>query len=429
MRSLYGVQAQLLLYAIVIVIGSTALLAWNTGQAFWTVGTPIVIFSAAAVILHLFFRFRSYQASPILLPIVFLVNGFGLLLLLSIQSDAVTRQTAFSIIGLLLWAASAYWGIWESLRHVRYISGVGAIALLVATALFGRQIGGARAWLDIGPVQFQPSELGKILLIVFLAGVLADMRYESDSGRHNTGPLGWGKLAYLGPVVTVWVLAMLTLVAQRDLGAALLFSGILMFMLVAATGSWVLPVIGLGAGGIGALLAVKLFSHVRSRFDAWLHPWDDPTGVGYQPLQALYALAAGGVTGVGPGLGMAEVVPAASTDYILAVLGEEWGFAGVSILLCCYFLLMWQGVQISLRMQNRYGQLLALGIVGMFASQVFLVGGGVSRLIPLTGITTPFLSAGGSSLLTNYLAIGLLGNLSHAVSTAGQGVRPCRGTR
>lgn len=414
MRSLHGVQAQLLAYAISVLVGAAALLAWNTSQDFWAVATPIVVYSVVALIVHIFFRVCKYYASPILLPVVCFLNGFGLLLLTSLQSDAVKRQTLFSIVGLVLWAVIAYWRIWESLKQIRYICGALALALLVATALFGKQVGGARAWLEIGPIQFQPSELGKILLIVFLAGVLADMQHGGNSKAKELPR--WSKLAYLGPAVTVWVLLMLTLVAQRDLGAALLFSGIFMFMLVAATGSWILPVIGLGAGGVGAFLAVKLFAHVRNRIDAWLHPWDDPTGVGYQPLQALYALAAGGVTGVGPGLGMAKVVPAASTDYILAVLAEEWGFAGICLVFCCYFLLLWHGILVALQMPNRYGQLLVLGIVGMLVSQLFLVGGGVSRLIPLTGITTPFLSAGGSSLLTNYLAIGLLGNLSHAVA-------------
>lgn len=422
--------------SLILVLGAL-LLAWNTAQPYWAAARYPLLLCVGAWVLHGFFRWIGYKAAPILLPLTVSLNGFGVLVLQSVEPALAARHAVFGVVGLFLWAVLAYFDIWRSLRRIRYVSGISAFLLLVVTAVFGERVGGARAWLSLGPVQFQPSEPGKILLILFLAGVLADLLESSlrDATDSQQGAVGQaltkthGKsvseskgrlLGYLGPAVSVWTVSMLTLVAQRDLGAALLFSGILVILLVAGLRSWWYLVWSLVAGAAGGVLAVRLFEHVRTRLDVWLNPWQDPAGAGYQAIQAMFGLAAGGVTGVGPGLGMASVIPAAPTDFILVGTGEEWGLAGVFWVLACFLLLLWHGMAVALSVESAYGKLLAVGFTGMLWLQAAMVGGGITRLVPLTGITTPFLSYGGSSLLTNYTVIGLLANLSHAACSTGR---------
>ena len=366
-----------------------------------------------------FFRIIGYRAGGAFLPLVVALNGIGLLTLQSVAPALVIRQTLFGILGLALWCGLALSEIWQQLRHLRYICGVGTLVLLVVTALWGERVGGAKAWLKIGGLQFQPSEPGKLLLVVFLAGILVDLTKaratptQSSRKEANVFP-------YLGPAVAVWTIAMLTLVAQRDLGAAILFTGILVLMLVTALGSWWYLAWAALAGLAGSWAAVRFFDHVKVRFSTWINPWIDPTGRGYQLIQGLYGLAAGGITGVGPGRGMAHVVPAVGTDFILVAIAEEWGLAGILVLLCCFLLLLWQGLHTALTTESEFGRLLAVGLAGMLWLQVILVGGGITRLIPLTGITTPFVSYGGTSLVTNYAVVGLLANISHSAALDGE---------
>jgi cell division protein FtsW (lipid II flippase) len=281
------------------------------------------------------------------------------------------------------------------------------LLLVVVAAVFGVEINGARLWLRIGPFQFQPVELLKILLVVYLATYLDERR--SLIGHHYyVRGLRLPPLPYLIPILLMWGLTIGLIVVQKDLGAALLFFTIFLAMLFLLTGRVSYVVVGLVAFGLGAAALYPLFGHVQARVDAWRDPWADPFGSGYQMVQALYSLASGGLAGAGLGQGDPTAVPESHTDFIFTALGEELGLLGALALLLCYALLALRGYQIALRARDGFQQLLAAGLTTAIVVQALIITGGTTGLIPLTGITLPFISYGGSSTLVNFAMIGIL---------------------
>jgi cell division protein FtsW (lipid II flippase) len=283
----------------------------------------------------------------------------------------------------------------------------------------GQTINGARLWIQVGPFSFQPGEIGKIALAVFFAGYLMTARESlSMVGRTFLGmrlPRGRD----LGPILVVWIAAMAVLVFQRDLGTSLLYFGLFLVMIYVATGrlSWVLLGLALFFGG--ALLAAQSLSYVNNRFAAWLGAFDqenyDAIGGSYQLVQGLFGLANGGLIGTGLGQGRPDVVPLAESDFIIASLGEELGLVGLFAILGLYLLFVARGFRIGFNGTDDFGRLLAVGLAFVVALQVFIVIGGVTRVIPLTGLTTPFLAAGGSALVANWIIAALLLRLSDTV--------------
>jgi cell division protein FtsW (lipid II flippase) len=261
-------------------------------------------------------------------------------------------------------------------------------------------------------VYFQPSELLKVLFVIFLAAYLADQRELLIYATWRLGPLRLPPLPYLLPLVVMWLLVLGLVVVQRDLGAALLFFGIFLALLYAATARLDYVLAGLLAFAVGATVCYQLFGHVQDRVAIWLDPWAYAQGRGYQIVQALIALGAGGVFGAGLGYGYPEYIPAVHTDFVLAAIGEELGLLGSLAVVGLYLLLVYRGFRIALRAPEPYWQLLAVGLTTVLGLQALVILGGTIRLIPLTGITLPFVSYGGSSLLVNYLAIGLLLRIS-----------------
>lgn len=380
--------------------------------------------------MHVVLRLTAPDADPFILPIIVTLNGLGIAMIYRLDlaegytgwQSAGVRQMAWTAIAMAI--ALAVLLIVRNhrvLARYRYVAMVVGIALLLLPMLpgIGQTINGARLWIQLGPFSFQPGEIGKIALAVFFAGYLMTARESlSIVGRTVLGvrlPRGRD----LGPILVVWAAAMAVLVFQRDLGTSLLYFGLFLVMIYVATGrlSWV--VLGLTLFLGGALIAGQTLSYVNGRFAAWLWPFEqenyDAIGGSYQLVQGLFGLADGGLIGTGLGQGRPDIVPLAESDFIVASLGEELGLAGLFAILCLYLLFAARGFRIGFNGTDDFGRLLAVGLAFVVALQVFIVIGGVTRVIPLTGLTTPFLAAGGSALVANWIIAALLLRLSDTV--------------
>ena len=299
------------------------------------------------------------------------------------------------------------------LRLYKYSWAALGIALLLLTFVFGEEVNGARLTLSLGPASFQPSELLKVILVVFLAGYLSEWRPLLAAADTRVGPLRLPPVPYLVPMAAMWAIALAIVVIQRDLGAALLFFAVFLLMLFIATARWSYVVLGLIFFAAGAYVAYLLFEHVRTRVDIWIDPWSAPLGDGYQVIQGLIAFARGGLVGTGLGGGLPVVdgrlpIPAIHTDFPLAALGEELGLIGILAILGLYLVIIERGLRIAAAAADEFRALLAAGLALVIGVQAFIIAAGNLKLIPLTGITLPFISYGGSSLIANAVVIGLL---------------------
>lgn len=367
-------------------------------------------------------RWGRFQGDRFILPVVALLSGFGLIVAVRLQTDLQDvrgfqiaigeRQLAYLVVGLLLmWAVAVFFPDPSFLANWRYSVLFGGIALLVVTAVIGTTVNGARLWISIAGVQIQTAELVKVALVVFLAAYLS----ENEQLIGSSWKVGWFDLPpipYLAPMVAMWGLCLVALVLLNDLGTALLFFLLFLIMLYVASGRSSYVVLGLVAFVGGALLAYFLFDRVQIRIQNWLDPWQHPYGAGYQQIQSDYAIATGGIAGVGPGKGQPWQIPEVQTDYVVAVIGEEWGLIGIVTLLGLYAVLTIRGMLVALRTSDAFLRLMVVGLTASLAIQALVILGGVFRLLPLTGVTTPFVSYGGSSLLVSFGIIGLILRIS-----------------
>ena len=346
----------------------------------------------------------------LLLPFVSMLCGIGLVILWRIDPDLASRQVIWMLLGLGAMLIT-YFALDDvrDLAPYKYTAGALALVLLVITMIVGHKSNGARLWLGVEDLfMFQPTELAKVLMCVFLAGYVAekgDIIRAQVQSRPNVLLAG---LKYMGPMVLVVLFFLAASVYQRDLGAAALFFGLFVAVTYLATGrkTYALLSVILFAGGMVA--AYHVFGHVHTRFVAWINPWSDPQAGGYQILQGLYALAAGGISGVGLGNGFPNIIPAAGTDMIFAAVGEELGLLGTLAVLLLYALVSVRSFMLGMRAIHPFAALLATCLAIVFALQTLIIVGGVLRLIPLTGITMPFMSYGGTSVVVNFIALGLL---------------------
>jgi len=381
---------------------------------------------------HLAVRRLAPAADPVLLPLAAALNGLGLAMVRRLDLAAMDtarargvdapsalapRQLLWTAVGTALFVAVlALVRDHRTLDRYRYTAMAAGLALLLLPALpvIGTEINGARIWIRVGSLQFQPAEVAKLCLIVFLASYLVAKREVLSLASRRVAGLNVPRARDLGPVLLAWGASLLVLVREKDLGSSLLFFGLFVVMLYIATErtSWLL--IGLGLFSAGTLVAYTLFGHVRERVETWLHPFADAADNGFQLTQALFGMATGGIIGTGLGRGRPDAVPEAETDFIFASLGEELGLVGVVAVLAVFTLIVARGVRVGLGVRDDFGKLLAGGLAFAVALQVFVVVGGVTRLIPLTGVTLPFVSYGGSSLVANYALIALLLRVSDA---------------
>ena len=373
----------------------------------------LVVVLALLGLAHMAIRRFAARADGVLLPIAVLLNGIGYVFIARLDEDLAALQATWTAIGIGAFVATlvAVPRIRDLQRYRWTFAALGlGLLLLPLLPVIGQNINGARLWVRIGPMTLQPGEFAKIALGVFFAGYLVE--------RREVLALGIGRLRlpdprHLGPVLAAWIASLIVMVAERDLGSSLLFFTLFVVMVWVATGrAWYLA-LGFGLFGLGAVVSWRLFDHVRERVDVWLDPWTDVAGDGFQIVQAIFALASGGLIGTGPGLGSPERIPAAETDFIYAVIGEELGLVGATAVLIAFMLMVGTGLRIATQAPSEFESLLAVGLTAILGVQAFVIIGGVLRVVPLTGITLPFVSYGGSSLLANYILLALLVRISH----------------
>ena len=354
-------------------------------------------------------------ADPALLPAAAALTGLGFAVIFRLSGDLAAEQATWLVVGLLAFAATLLLvRDHRQLDAYTYTIGLIGLALLLLPIApgIGRTINGARLWVQIGPVGFQPSELGKVFIVIFLASYLNANREVLSTG---TGPFGLPQARHLGPILLAWGASLAILFLQKDLGASLLYFAIFVVMLWVATGrAWYL-LIGFALFAAGAYLGYLAFSHVQLRVDVWLHALDPAkvTAQGYGQLaQGQFGMASGGLFGSGLGQGVPTTIPFASTDFIFAAIGEELGLLGTTATLLLYVVLVGRGLRVAVQCREGFGTLLATGLSSVVGIQAFVIIGGVTRLIPLTGVTLPFVSYGGSSLVSNFIILALLVRIS-----------------
>lgn len=402
--------------------GAGALAGWTT-----LISSGVLLLVAHAVV-----RTQAPYADPILLPVAALLNMLGLAMIhrLDVAQEQraiangspkptpdVFAQITWMALGLILFMATLiFLRDHRKLQRRTFIFGAFGIALLFMPLLpvIGSEVNGARLWVEIGTFSFQPGELAKIALAIFFAGYLVSRRHTLALLQTKVANLPLPRAKDAGPLVLIWVLALLVLVAERDLGTSLLIFGLFIVLLYVATGRRAWVIIAGVLLVIGGILAYLNFSHVQTRFSVWLDPFADAEGRGYQIVQSLYGLANGGIFGTGWGRGYPQMVPFAKTDFITSALGEELGLTGLIAIFILYAIIVQRGARAAVATRDPFGNLLAIGLSTVIGLQAFIVIGGVTRLIPLTGLTTPFLSYGGSSLISNYILIAILIRISNA---------------
>jgi cell division protein FtsW (lipid II flippase) len=375
------------------------------------------------VVAHVVVRFVAPYADPVLLPVVAALNGLGLAIIhrldLSLGTTYARQQLTWMTLGVLLFVVTlVVLRDHRVLQRFTYTSGLAAIVLLLLPLVpgLGTEINGAQIWINVGPFSFQPGEVAKLLLVVTFAGYLVLHRDALALAGRRVLFVDLPRGRDLGPILLMWLVSLGILVFQTDLGSSLLFFGLFLIMLYVATerAGWLIVGAGLFLGG--ALLAYRFESHVRIRVDTWLHPfdfYDDVDGAkSYQLVESMFGMGWGGLLGRGLGLGMPQRIPRAESDFIMGALGEELGLTGVIAVIVLYGLIVERALRASLICRDGFGKLMAVGLGSVVALQVFVVIGGVTRLIPLTGLTTPFLSYGGSSLVANWVLIALLLRIS-----------------
>jgi cell division protein FtsW (lipid II flippase) len=387
----------------------------------FAVGAAIAVLVAHGVV-----RWLAPYSDQVLLPVAVAINGLGLSMIhrldIAASIKAVQRaqtlprptaptQLVWTGLGLLLLMTVLIVvrdpRLLQRFTYTAMFIGLGLLVLPLVPGL-GVTINGARIWIRLGGLSFQPAEMAKLALIVFFSGYLVVKRDALAVARTRFLGVDVPRGRDLGPILVAWLVSVAVLVFEKDLGTSLLFFGLFVALLYVATGrrGWV--VIGTVLFLAGSTAGYYAFGHVRVRVDVWLHPFADPSGAGYQVTQSLYGLADGGVLGTGIGQGTPDLVPYAKSDFIISAVGEELGLTGLMALLLLYAVLVERGLRTALAARDVFGRLLACGLAFVMALQVFIVVGGVTNLIPLTGLTTPFLSAGGSSLVANWMVIGLL---------------------
>lgn len=395
----------------------------------WGILTNGLSFVAICVILNVAMRYLAPQADPFLLPLVTMLNGIGLVLInrldlsTSAKSGGVsegTRQIIWTFVAVIIFVLTL-WGIRDHrvLSRYSYTLGLVGLILLAIPAVLPSsmsEVNGSKIWIRTPIISIQPGEFSKIVLIISIAAILVSKReLFATTGRQILG-IELPRARDLAPILVVWVVAVLILVVEKDLGTSLLIFATVLTMIYIATNrvSWLL--IGVVGFAAVALIAYFSFSHVQVRFATWLDPIKYFDTNGYQLSQALFGLATGGIAGSGLGNGRPDLVPYASTDFIISTVGEELGFIGLAAVLVCYALIVQRCFRTSLLVRDSFGKLMVSGLAFTMAFQVFVVAGGVTRVIPLTGLTTPFLSYGGSSLLANYLLVALVLRVSDSAT-------------
>lgn len=376
--------------------------------------------AAIFLVVHISMRFLLPMADGLILPLAAGLTYVGMVMIERLDAKLAFVQlvwiaaAAAAMVLVVLFARN-----YEMLAQYKYTLGILALVLLALPMFLGTEVNGAKLWLKIGPMSFQPSELAKVLMVVFLAAFFAEKHELLSISTHRVLGIPVPEIKYFVPLLIMWGVSVLVMIFQKDLGSSLLFFGIFICMLYVATARKSYVLVGAAMFLLGAFLCYLAFSHVQLRVTTWLDPFNPATiqKESYQITQSLFALSSGGASGSGLGLGYPRLIPSVTTDFIFSAVGEELGLAGAVAVVLMYMLLVERGVKVALSHRDEFGKLLAVGLTSIIALQAFIIMGGVTRLIPLTGITLPFMSYGGSSLLANFVLLGLLLVLSHRGAT------------
>ena len=391
-----------LLYALYVVNAGAVL-------SFQTLAVPLGLFAAFAAA-HIGVRLFAPGADPALLPIVFALSGIGITFVTRLEPSASMGQIVYLFLGVALMVGTlAVVKNLEVVKRYKYVLGAAGIALLVLPMLIGTEIYGSKLWIKIGSFQFQPGEFAKVFIVLFLAGYLAENRELLSISNRTVLGVKLPRLRLLYPLFIVWGVCLLVVAFERDLGSALLFYTIFLIMLYVATGRVSYVLIGLVLLAVGAFGMYQIMGHVQVRVAIWLDPFKDAQNLGFQIVQALYSLADGGLLGVGIGKGLGgDTIPVVASDMIFAAIGEEMGLLGGAAVLLLFMLFAVRGLTTAARAKSDLAAFSAAGLTAAISFQAFTIVGGVTRLIPLTGVTLPFMSQGGSSLLASFVIVALL---------------------
>ncbi len=411
-----SVELGLLLLAFVVTVAAYGLTSLGRAASIPAdIGPFLGVVIGLLLAAHVFVRKFAPRADSLLLPIAALLNGAGYVMIARLDPALADSQSAWTFIGLVGFAVTL--AVVRDVRRFepyRYSLALLGVVLLLLPLMpgIGASINGATIWLRVGPFSIQPGEFAKLVLAAFLAGYLVDKRELLATSSRRLGPLHLPDPKHFGPLLLAWGVALVVMVAERDLGSSLLFFTLFVVMLYLATNRATFVLTGLVLFGAGAWVAFGRFDHVQRRVDIWTDPFRDPSDAGFQIVEATFALADGGLTGTGPGLGSPYKIPFAASDMIFAAIGEEWGLLGSSAVLLAYMLFAASGMRIAVQAASPFESLLAAGLTALLAFQAFVIIGGILRVLPLTGVTLPFVSYGGSSLIANYLILAVLIRIS-----------------
>jgi cell division protein FtsW (lipid II flippase) len=387
-----------------------------------------LVFVAIFLALHVVVRLMLPQADPVLLPVTALLAALGLTEIFRIRPSLALTQGQWLLVGAALFVLTVFL-VRDPMRldRYRYIWGAIGLVLLVATIVVGTTVNGAKLWIHAFGFSIQPSEFAKLAIVIFLAGYLNDKKGLLSVPTHHVLGVPLPAAKYFGPLIVMWVLSLAMLVFMKDFGMALLFMSVFVALMYMATTRIVYVVLGGGLFAAAAALAVAVVPHVGDRFEVWLDPWPHAATTGYQLLQSLFTIADGGVLGAGFGRGFLlyanrqPVVPDLQTDFIFTAVANEMGLLGAVGLILLYLVFTWRGFRIAVWAPDGFSKLLAAGLATAFGLQTFIILGGVTRLIPLTGITLPFVSYGGSSITANLVLVALLLLVSHRTNVVREG--------
>jgi peptidoglycan glycosyltransferase len=389
------------------------------------IGPFLAMVCGLLLIAHVGMRLWAPYADPILLPTACLLNGIGYVFIARLNHHLAGLQATWTAIGigafLVTLAVVRRARDLERYRYTFALVGIGLLLLPLAPVV-GENINGARLWVRLGSITFQPGELAKIALAIFFASYLVERADLLRQGTRRVGRFLVLDPRHLAPILAAWGLSLLILLFENDLGSSFLFFALFIGMLWVSTGRGYYLALGAGLFVVGATFAWKVIGHARNRVAVWRNPWPVYNTGGYQIIQGWFAIAAGGIFGDGPGLGSPQRIPEVATDFIFAAIAEELGLLGAAAVVAAFLLMVGSGLRIAIRCERPFEKLLATGLSIIIGVQTFVIIGGVTRLIPLTGITLPFVSYGGSSLIANYILLALLLRISN--DTAAPSVRP-----
>ncbi|HLL58084.1 MAG TPA: FtsW/RodA/SpoVE family cell cycle protein [Rubrobacteraceae bacterium] len=372
-------------------------------------------YAGTMILLYLGVRIWLPHADTLLLAIVTLLTGVGLVMIyrLTYQVPGVENLATTQAVWILVGSGALLFTVlffrnYEKLFVYKYLLALAAVVLIASTIFFGYEVNGAQLWLALGPVSFQPSEFARIALVIFFASYLADTRDLWAATSRSFMGMQLPALKYFGPVALVWAASLGLLVFEKDLGSSMLFFAVPLLMLYAATGRMAYVLLGTILFAVGSYVTYLIFPHVQTRVSAWLDPWSDPDDTGFQVTQSIFNIADGGITGAGLGEGFSQTIPEVETDFIFSTIASELGLLGATALILAFLIYVYRGIKIALLAKDDGSKLLAFGLTAMFAVQTLIIVGGVTKAIPLTGITLPFVSYGGSSVVGNFIITGLL---------------------